>query len=115
MGSFPNTVLKISSDVDISPESASSPLSLPGRSTSFRPEDEYSPLDLQYPPSPPIYPSSWGHESPRGRLDFNPCRNVPGLWFVKVGADASKILEVEFVFEPEFIPCLDPPQTCVLL
>ncbi|KAJ7842017.1 hypothetical protein B0H14DRAFT_3457116 [Mycena olivaceomarginata] len=100
-----------SSDVDISPESASSPLSLPGRSTSFRPEDEYSPLDLQYPPSPPIYPSSWGRESPRGRLDFNPCRNVPGLWFVKVGADASKILEVEFVFEPEFIPCLDPPQT----
>ncbi|KAJ7886982.1 hypothetical protein B0H13DRAFT_2342622 [Mycena leptocephala] len=98
-------------DVDISPESASSPLSLPGRSTSFRPEDEYSPLDLQYPPSPPIYPSSWGRESPRGRLDFNPCRNVPGLWFVKVGADASKILEVEFVFEPEFIPGLDPPQT----
>ncbi|KAJ7934088.1 hypothetical protein B0H13DRAFT_2306112 [Mycena leptocephala] len=98
-------------DVDISPESASSPLSLPGRSTSFRPEDEYFPLDLQYPPSPPIYPSSWGRESPRGRLDFNPCRNVPGLWFVKVGADASKILEVEFVFEPEFIPGLDPPQT----
>ncbi|KAJ7838938.1 hypothetical protein B0H14DRAFT_3699340 [Mycena olivaceomarginata] len=27
------------------------------------------------------------------------------------GADASKILEVEFVFEPEFIPGLDPPQT----
>jgi hypothetical protein len=113
VGSFLNTVLKFSSDVDISPGSTSSPLSLPSRSTSFRPEDEYSPLDLQYPPSPPIYPSSWGRESPRGRLDFNPCRNVPGLWFVKIGADASKILEVEFVFEPEFIPGLDPSQTCV--
>ncbi|KAJ7879797.1 hypothetical protein B0H14DRAFT_1596111 [Mycena olivaceomarginata] len=112
---LPRVVPVKHNDVDISPESASSPLSLPGRSTSFRPEDEYSPLDLQYPPSPPIYPSSWGRESPRGRLDFNPCRNVPVLWFVKVGADASKILEVEFVFEPEFIPCLDPPQTLNLL
>ncbi|KAJ7840643.1 hypothetical protein B0H13DRAFT_2287065 [Mycena leptocephala] len=95
-------------DVDISPESAGSSLSLPGRSPSVQPDDEYSPLDLQCPPSPP---TSLGRDSLRGRLDSNPCRNVPGLWFVKVGADASKILEVEFVFEPEFIPGLGLPPT----
>ncbi|KAJ7261814.1 hypothetical protein B0H12DRAFT_1272523 [Mycena haematopus] len=31
----------------------------------------------------------------------NPCNDVPGLWFVKVGADSSKVLEGRFVVEPQ--------------
>ncbi|KAJ7030346.1 hypothetical protein C8F04DRAFT_731090 [Mycena alexandri] len=32
----------------------------------------------------------------------NPCNNVPGLWFVKVGADMTKVVEGQFLVEPEF-------------
>ncbi|KAF8206256.1 hypothetical protein K438DRAFT_466222 [Mycena galopus ATCC 62051] len=32
----------------------------------------------------------------------NPCLDVPGLWFVKVGADSPRILEGKFVVEPDF-------------
>ncbi|KAJ7914034.1 hypothetical protein B0H13DRAFT_2325758 [Mycena leptocephala] len=85
--------------------SAGFPLSIHGRRPSVRPsgqgcEDEDS-LDLQYPPSDSIRYSATALPAP------NPCRNVPGLWFVKVGASASKILEAKFVVDPEFAAAWD--------
>ncbi|KAJ7285143.1 hypothetical protein C8J57DRAFT_1497993 [Mycena rebaudengoi] len=32
----------------------------------------------------------------------NPCNNVPGLWFAKLGAERCRILECRFVVEPAF-------------
>ncbi|KAJ7927171.1 hypothetical protein B0H13DRAFT_2557685 [Mycena leptocephala] len=80
---------------------------LSSRSPSIQPEEE---LELQYTPSEPVHLSSVGLGSAGSLPASNPCRNVPGLWFVKVGADAAKILEIKFVFEPEFTPGLDLPQ-----
>ncbi|KAJ7919954.1 hypothetical protein B0H13DRAFT_2319878 [Mycena leptocephala] len=88
---FPNSVLITSSDakeVDISAGSAGFSSSLHLRSPSVRHSER-------------ILGSSPAAPAP------NPCGNVPGLWFVKVGADASKILEVEFVVEPEFAATWD--------
>ncbi|KAJ7475989.1 hypothetical protein FB451DRAFT_1245393 [Mycena latifolia] len=42
------------------------------------------------PPPPPPAPS-------------NPCNTIPNLWFVKVGADAPKVVEGTFVIEPEVV------------
>ncbi|KAJ6570415.1 hypothetical protein B0H10DRAFT_2107850 [Mycena sp. CBHHK59/15] len=90
---------------NMSAGSAGFPLSIHGRRPSVRPsgqgcEDEDS-LDLQYPPSDSIRYSVRALPAP------NPCRNVPGLWFVKVGASASKILEAKFVVDPEFAAAWD--------
>ncbi|KAF7374762.1 hypothetical protein MSAN_00361700 [Mycena sanguinolenta] len=53
--------------------------------SSFGPPPSSSIRDSSLPPPPP-----------------NPCNNVPGLWFVKVGANSSTVLEGRFVVEPEF-------------
>lgn len=104
-----NTTHSNAEEADISAGSVGLPLSVPtsGRRPSVREEeDPIYLLDLQYPPSDSIRDSSPALPA------SNPCRNVPGLWFVKVGSDASKILEVKFVVEPEFSG--DLLQTCAL-
>ncbi|KAJ7886471.1 hypothetical protein B0H14DRAFT_2697554 [Mycena olivaceomarginata] len=83
------------------PTHASSGSDLSSRSPSIQPEEE---LELQYPPSEPVHLSSGSLGSAGSLPASNPCRNVPGLWFVKI----------KFVFEPEFTPSLDLPQLCVL-
>ncbi|KAJ6572947.1 hypothetical protein B0H10DRAFT_2106119 [Mycena sp. CBHHK59/15] len=101
-GQVPACCNLTSTDVEEANASAGAtgfPLSLSAHSD----EDSLSLLDLQYPPSSPASDDS------RHVPASNPCHNVPGLWFVKVGADASKILEAKFLFEPEFTPSLDLP------
>ncbi|KAJ7903357.1 hypothetical protein B0H14DRAFT_3421586 [Mycena olivaceomarginata] len=50
----------------------------------------------------PPPPSSYPHRSSSPPPPPNPCSNVPGLWFVKVGAGSPTVLEGRIVVEPEF-------------
>ncbi|KAJ7773453.1 hypothetical protein B0H16DRAFT_1512403 [Mycena metata] len=62
---------------------------------------EDSPNQLMSPFGPPSHSARPPDSSP-APPPHNPCNNVPGLWFVKVGADATRVVEGRFVVEPEF-------------
>ena len=78
-----NTTHSNAEETDISAASVGLlSVSTSGRRPSIREEeDPIYLLDLQYPPSDSI------HDSSPALPASNPCRNVPGLWFVKVGSD----------------------------
>ncbi|KAJ6576674.1 hypothetical protein DFH09DRAFT_1149982 [Mycena vulgaris] len=60
-----------------------------------------SPFGPQPPPAARALHSS-PLSPPRPPPASNPCNNIPGLWFVKVGADAPQVVECTFVVEPGF-------------
>ncbi|KAJ6531948.1 hypothetical protein B0H19DRAFT_1189283 [Mycena capillaripes] len=76
------------------------PYSTPGRNSGRGYEDSPTQLLSPFGPQPP--PSTRAREFSPAPPPPNPCNNVPGLWFVKVGADTPKVLEGRFVVEPEF-------------
>ncbi|KAJ7158610.1 hypothetical protein C8R46DRAFT_1109672 [Mycena filopes] len=62
---------------------------------------EGSPNQLRSPFGPPP-PAARPPDLSPAPAPVNPCNNVPGLWFVKVGADAPKVVEGQFFVEPGF-------------